>query len=216
VNTVANVRLPPSLRRSRTRRVRLALEERRAQLIRLGQELLNQHGYDALGVDEIARRASISTGLLYHYFPSKSDYHAAVVEAEAAELLASTNPPSDLETLERLAIALDGYLRYARNHAKLFSAARQSSRNPDSKVANIILDTRQTLLMRMQAALPGRTARMRSATQGFLGFVERAVIDWLEHQDLTRDELRGLLLTMAEEAVRAGGARRDDAQREPS
>src|SRR5689334_1058061 len=62
-------------------RSRLAVDKRRAQLLKLGQELFSNFNYDELSIDEIARRAGISKGLLYHYFPSKRDYYVEVIRA---------------------------------------------------------------------------------------------------------------------------------------
>ena len=42
-------------------------------------------GYEGTSVDEIARRAGVSKGTLYNYFPDKSALFAAIVERECAE-----------------------------------------------------------------------------------------------------------------------------------
>ena len=77
--------------RSVRERARLGVDERRAQLLELGLQLFSDHSYDELGVDDIARAAGISKGLLYHYFPSKRDYYVEVVRRAAGELLARTD-----------------------------------------------------------------------------------------------------------------------------
>ena len=75
---------------------RLKVDDRRRQLLELGAGLFARHAYDELSMAAIAREAGISKGLLYHYFPSKSDYFQATVAAAAEELGALTEPDPDL------------------------------------------------------------------------------------------------------------------------
>jgi hypothetical protein len=42
---------------------------------------------------------------------------------------------------------------------------------------------------------------MRNALRGWIGFVEGAVLDWLDHQDISRLELRTLLVEMATQNI---------------
>src|SRR5580765_6635428 len=71
-------------------RARLEVDERRAQLVALGVELFAARSYDEVSIDELARAAGISKGLLYHYFPTKRDFYVATVEEGATQLLART------------------------------------------------------------------------------------------------------------------------------
>jgi AcrR family transcriptional regulator len=65
---------------------RLPHDERREQLVALGLELLGRTPHDQVSIGEIARAAGISKGLLYHYFPTKSDFVVAVLRASRDEL----------------------------------------------------------------------------------------------------------------------------------
>jgi TetR/AcrR family transcriptional repressor of nem operon len=53
----------------------------RQALIRAGLEHLTEKGYSAVGVDEILRSAEVPKGSFYHYFKSKADFGAQLVEA---------------------------------------------------------------------------------------------------------------------------------------
>ena len=44
---------------------------------------------------------------------------------------------------------------------------------------------------------------VRIAVRGWVGFTEAAVLDWLEHRDLARDELRELLIQALRSVVEA-------------
>jgi AcrR family transcriptional regulator len=65
--------------RSRTRR-RLSTGERREQLLSVGARLFSESPYDDVWIEQVAEIAGVSRGLLYHYFPTKRDFFAAVVE----------------------------------------------------------------------------------------------------------------------------------------
>jgi AcrR family transcriptional regulator len=55
-------------------------EATRRSLIRAARDLFGDHGYAATSVDEIARRAGVTKGALYHHFRDKDDLFRAVVE----------------------------------------------------------------------------------------------------------------------------------------
>src|SRR5271166_5527703 len=79
----------------RTPRRRLSPDDRRAELLALGAEIFGQRPYDEVRIDEIAERAGVSRALMYHYFPDKRAFFAAVVKDEADRLYETTN--KDLE-----------------------------------------------------------------------------------------------------------------------
>jgi AcrR family transcriptional regulator len=69
----------------------LSPEDRRAELLALGAEVFGKRPYDEVRIDEIAERAGVSRALMYHYFPDKRAFFAAVVKDEADRLYESTN-----------------------------------------------------------------------------------------------------------------------------
>ncbi|HNV42555.1 MAG TPA: TetR/AcrR family transcriptional regulator [Ornithinibacter sp.] len=56
-------------------------QERRRQLVGIGLRKFVERPVQDLSLDEVAAEAGVSRGLLFHYFPSKTEYHRAVVEA---------------------------------------------------------------------------------------------------------------------------------------
>jgi AcrR family transcriptional regulator len=60
----------------------------RAKLIRGARALFARHGYMAVGTEQIARRAGVTRGALYHQFPAKADLFLAVYEQLEQELTA--------------------------------------------------------------------------------------------------------------------------------
>src|SRR6266699_6988019 len=94
-------------------RRRLSVDERRAELLRVGLRLFSERAYDEIWVEEIAELAGISRGLLYHYFPTKRDFYVAVSRAAAAEAGELTAPDPSLPAPERLRAGIDAFVRYA-------------------------------------------------------------------------------------------------------
>src|SRR4051812_48808919 len=76
-------------------RRRLSPDDRRNELLALGAEVFGQRPYDEVRIDEIAERAGVSRALMYHYFPDKRTFFAAVVRAEGDRLFEATNTPPD-------------------------------------------------------------------------------------------------------------------------
>ncbi len=74
-------------------RRRLSPADRRNELLALGAEVFGQRPYDEVRIDEIAERAGVSRALMYHYFPDKRAFFAAVVQAEGERLFEATSTP---------------------------------------------------------------------------------------------------------------------------
>ena len=68
----------PEPSQGRRRRVGAA-PETRAQLIRVGMEILTAQGFNGTGIDEVLRRVGVPKGSFYHYFRSKDAFGEAVI-----------------------------------------------------------------------------------------------------------------------------------------
>jgi AcrR family transcriptional regulator len=99
-------------------RRRLSPEDRRSELLALGAEVFGQRPYDEVRIDEIAERAGVSRALMYHYFPDKRAFFAAVVRNEGERLFEATNTPPapDLSLFEQLRAGVLAYLDYDEAH----------------------------------------------------------------------------------------------------
>ncbi|WP_283634575.1 TetR/AcrR family transcriptional regulator [Mycolicibacterium poriferae] len=99
-------------------RRRLSPDDRRNELLALGAEVFGQRPYDEVRIDEIAERAGVSRALMYHYFPDKRAFFAAVVRAEGERLFEATNtPPEPGQTLfAQVRAGVLAYLHYDEGH----------------------------------------------------------------------------------------------------
>jgi len=117
---MARMAEPDALRASGSSvsRRRLSPDDRRNELLALGAEAFGQRPYDDVRIDEIAERAGVSRALMYHYFPDKRAFFAAVVRAEGERLFEATNtPPEPGQSLfDQLRDGVLAYLRYDEEH----------------------------------------------------------------------------------------------------
>jgi AcrR family transcriptional regulator len=179
---------------------RLLNDERRQQLLALGRELFGQRPYDGVSIDEIARLAGISKGLVYHYFPTKRDFYVATVQEAARVLVETVNPNRSLLPVERLERGLDAFLDYVERHAVAYAALLRSGVGADPEAAEIVDATREHFarLVMEGILVEDPPPLVRAALRGWIGLVEAATLDWAERRDLDRQKLKRLL---AESAV---------------
>src|SRR3954463_8158305 len=107
--------------RARPRRVRLDNDERRAQLLALARKAFSDRAYDDVSIDDLAREAKISKGLLYHYFPTKRDlYVAGLSQIADGGVGAITDSDPTAPVLDRVRASLDAYLEHISRQAPAF------------------------------------------------------------------------------------------------
>jgi AcrR family transcriptional regulator len=204
--------VPPSRRaagaaREDAPRERLGVEERRRRLVALGMELFSERTYDDVSIDELAQAAGISKGLLYHYFPTKRDFYVATVREAAQQLLERTATPETMDPIERLRSGLDAYLDYVAKHGKPYQALLRSGVGADAEVARIVDGTRQAFGARLLEGAPvtERGPLVQLVLRGWVGFVEAATVEWIDHKrKIDRTALRELLVKVLLDAVTAG------------
>jgi AcrR family transcriptional regulator len=180
------------------RRIRLDNDERRAQLLALAKQAFSDRAYDDVSIDDLAREARISKGLLYHYFPTKRDLYVAGLHEIASELGAAiTSVPSDLAPIERVRASLDRYLDHIARVPRAYVSLMRGGIGSDPEVAAVIDGVRQQLFDAFLTDTPfapllSGNVRFETAVRGWIGFVESATIDWCANPRQPRDQLRDL------------------------
>jgi AcrR family transcriptional regulator len=175
---------------------RLQVDERRAQLLDLGLRLFSERPYDEVSIDDIAREAGVSKGLLYHYFGGKRDFYVACVHQAADHLVARTEPDLALPEAERARAGLEAYLEFVEERAGAYTALMRSGLGNDPEVQALLEAARGKIVERMMqgAGLDAPRPVFRLAARAWIGQVEAACLEWLAHREVSREVLVRLLL----------------------
>lgn len=173
----------------------MELDERRAQLLDLGMRLFSERGYDDVSIEDIAREAGVSKGLLYHYFGGKQDFHAACVALGAERLIQAVAPNMALPPQERPRAGLEAYLDYVKQHSLAFLVLMQGGAGGPSALRKVN-ETRERLVeIAMEGIDPSmRTPDRRLAARAWQGSVEQASMHWLTHDDVSKERVIEILL----------------------
>jgi len=84
----------------------------RAALIAAGRRLFGENGFRATSVEDLAREARVTTGALYHHFPTKTAlFEAVFVQAHTDLMTASTKAAQGAsDGIDELARGFDAFL----------------------------------------------------------------------------------------------------------
>jgi AcrR family transcriptional regulator len=190
------------------KRIRLDPAARRAQLIALGVDMLATRTLDELSVEDIAQKAGISRGLLFHYFASKQEFHVEVARAAAGELIARTAPDPSLPPVDALRGALAAFIDYVAENPDNYTSLVRGAASGDAEMRAIFDETRSTMAGRIVSVLGELglplAPRAELAVHGWVAFTEECVIRSLDRdvEGAVRDREALLdLLTKALPAV---------------
>ncbi|BDN81180.1 TetR family transcriptional regulator [Mycobacterium pseudoshottsii] len=150
-----------------TARRRLSPEDRRAELLALGAEVFGKRPYDEVRIDEIAERAGASRALMYHYFPDKRAFFAAVVKDEADRLYEATSieSPVGMTMFEEIRLGVLAYMAYHQHNPEAAWAAYVGLGRSDpvllgidDEAKNRQMEHIMTRIGQVVSGIPGSTA----------------------------------------------------------
>ena len=193
-------------------RRRMGTDERRQQLLQVGAALFAERPYDEVWVEQVAERAGVSRGLLYHYFPSKRDFLLGIVATEGERLQQVMDAHPDRPPAERLALAVDAYVTYAAEHPHGFRAFHRAA-EADAEVRAIKEEFLARTERRIVDGLAGGRAGLRAdmapealqiVARGWMAFVVEVCLQWLDQPALSREQVRELCVRTLLGAVGTG------------
>lgn len=176
-------------------RSRLSARERRRQLTNIGLELLADRPIQEVALDEVADRAGISRTLVFHYFPTKSDFYAAVVKAAGQRLLTGGRRPSGDTPEARVRSLIAGYLKLVEASRDMYVRLVRGAAGGDPAVLRVLDELRWALVpLWLEAAAdhdgdlsaPDDAARL--LLRGWLTGLEEVALVW-DSSQVPRDVL---------------------------
>lgn len=173
----------------------MRVDDRRAQLLDVARDLLQERGWDAVGMDDLAESAGVSKALLYYYFASKRDLYLALLQASDDEFRALTVTDPSLPPRARLEKALNGYLDYVEANTAIYVAVQRESVSTDPVSRALLEEGRRAVVQRVLDSLGVGAPHplLLVALRGWIGLVETAAVDWVTAPTVSRGELTRLL-----------------------
>ncbi len=182
---------------------RLENDERRAQLLGLGRAAFAASPYDEVSIDDLAKKAKLSKGLFYYYFPTKRDLYIAGLTETSQELVAKlvTNVQKETAPRERAMAGVDAYLNHVESQGGAFVALMRGGIGSDPEVTAVLEKVRLGILDEFLTGNPISTflrtrPLSRIAIRSWIGMVEAASIEWLATKDVTKAEVRDMLVDL--------------------
>ncbi len=180
---------------------RLENDERRAQLLSLGRAAFAASPYDTVSIDDLAKKAKLSKGLFYYYFPTKRDLYIAGLQETSQELVDKliTNVAKETAPRERAMAGVSAYLDHVESQGSAFVALMRGGIGSDPEVAGVLEKVRTGILDEFLQGNPISTflrARplARIAIRSWIGMVEAASIEWLAQKDAPKEEVKTMLV----------------------
>ncbi|MES2171459.1 MAG: TetR/AcrR family transcriptional regulator [Actinomycetota bacterium] len=163
------------------RRTRLAPDERRRQLVALGVASLVDSPLESLTIEQLAKRAGVSRGLLFYYFGSKQGLHREVVLAARDGMLNATRPVPDLAPLDRLHSTLTRTVQFVRDHRGTFYSLVRGAASGDPEVREVVEQARveqaeRVIAVFLELGMPD-TELLRIALRSWVAFAEEALVE---------------------------------------
>ncbi|MFC8380759.1 TetR/AcrR family transcriptional regulator [Nocardia sp. NPDC056952] len=182
-----------------TKRVRLSPEERRLQLITLGAEMLVDRSLEDISVDDIAKQAGISRGLLFHYFASKQEFHEAIARHVSTEFFVAIMPNRELSLFDMLRDSIERFVDYATEHSASYRSVLRGPASVTPDMADYVNETRGAIADLIVSELPlppedPDLARLTLAIRGWIAFVEETILTWMIDKPISRESLVDLLV----------------------
>jgi len=176
-------------------RLRRTADDRRAQLVQIGLELLPTTPVQELTIDEVARRAGISRSLLFHYFATKRDYYTAVTRAAADLLWAHLLPPPGTPPEQQVTGMLDRYVGWVEAYRDTHLAFVRGAAGGDPWVSEVYEETHARLVdVALEALGLPHDALRRQLVLAWFAFTEDLVGQWTrDPSTMSRAELQTLL-----------------------
>jgi AcrR family transcriptional regulator len=170
--------------------------DRRQSLLDAGTEILTSKRLSDVSVDEIADRAGVAHGLLFHYFGSKEQFQVEVIRSlyarKAARFLANTEPDPARWLRRDLEIVVSGL--EARPRFALLVGSNDPNASP--KLYELVRGLQAMLVDRYAVRLEAAPASavLRLALIGYMAATMAVVATWLDTGQPERSELIAMLV----------------------
>jgi AcrR family transcriptional regulator len=181
-------------------RRRLTADDRRRQLLGIGLAKIIDTPIQDLSMDEIAAEAGISRGLLFHYFPTKTEFYLACIAAAGRRILRNTAPPEDGTGEERVRTMVTRMIEQIDRRRSFYLTLVHGSGAADPRLTEVYASVRSVSTDRVLAAL-GVDAARRPVVHAWWAYVEDRALTWSAEPPEQRTEALADLVTHCERVL---------------
>jgi AcrR family transcriptional regulator len=201
-------------RSERSPRRRLAPADRRRLILEAATREFAEKGYERASMRSIARRAGVTTPVLYDHFPSKRALHVLLLEQHAESIRAHQGRERGLPVGESLARALfDDFFEWVQANPygwrmlfhdvptdpEVATALREAQRSATAQIASFA-----ALAPELRTAAGASRRRVEEITaHAIYGAVNALAAWWWEHQDVEASTLATIAYEVLWDGLRA-------------
>ena len=182
------------------RRSRLSADERRAQILDAAEELFRDEAYEEVSLERIAERAGITRGLINHHFGTRRDLYVEVVRRQLnVPVLPIPEYRPGATVRDRLAQSVGAWLDQVDGAREPWLAAVRAADIGDPEIEVVVEASREQGAVRAAEVMgfgpagdltPERLGMLRA----WLALAEAAIVQWLDHERLTREQVQLLVV----------------------
>jgi AcrR family transcriptional regulator len=158
-------------------RRRLSAEDRRRQLVGIGLSQIVETPIQDLSMDDVAAEAGISRGLLFHYFPTKTDFYLACIAAAGRRILRNTAPDPELPGEQQVEMATRLMIEQIERRRDFYLALVHGHGVADPRVSEVMDSVREGSTERVMAAL-GVPEFRRPVVRAWWAYTEDRALTW--------------------------------------
>ena len=172
-------------------------------------DLFAEHGYEDVSVEDIARAAGVTRGLVHHYFGGRAEVYVALLERLGGFREEQLRPPVGRSARARVADSVSRWLDWTEANRLIYLGTIAPGEDlADPEVRRVVADLRAravALLAAFHADIAQDSPRLRYALECWTGLNRAATRRWLRG-DTTRQATQELLASTLEHVLRTFGA----------
>ena len=188
---------------------RLDPGERRAQILDAANRLFAERGYEDVSIEDIAKEAGVTRGLIHHYFGGRKEVYVALLERLEAIREDELRPPVGASARARVADSVSRWLDWTEANRTIYLATIAAGDGvADADVRRVVADLVRravALVAAFHADIATDSPRLRYALECWTGLNRSATSRWLRGE-ASREATQELLTSTLEHVLRTFGA----------
>lgn len=171
------------------KRAVLSRDTRIQTILEASQRVFSSRPYDEISIDDIAAEASMSKGLLYHYFASKRDLYLETLRS-VFEIMRQIP-----ENYHDLRSCLNAFLSCFEQSPALARMVFRGGIGSDTEAEALLTAYRQQqfTIFFQHVGNGDEDPLVQLGLRGWISFFQEVCLQWVEHRDIPREQVLLLL-----------------------